>query len=346
MGADTVGRVVELLLDEPYRLGPRLEVLWHAGEPLAAGLAFYVRASEKLRALTPYTEVIQTFQTNGTLITDEWCRFFIESGAEVGVSLDGPKSIHDSQRVSRRGRGSFDMVMRGVSRLLCHNLAVSVLAVVTPVSLGRAREMFDFFLASKVSAVGFNVEETEGEHRRSLLLDSGVDLDRRFRLFLLEILERNVAAGSPLWIREIQASVQSLIARHRDPTCAPAPAETQCGRILTVARNGDLSTFSPELASGYPGNRSAFALGNIFKVECLTELLESEKTRMMQAKIDAGISLCRESCGYFGICGGGSPANKIYENGTFASSSTIKCRLQLRAVADLLLDLARVNVEI
>jgi len=184
MNETTLARTIQLLLKRPETLGARLEVLWHAGEPLAAGLPFYKAASAMLDSLSPHTEVVQTFQTNGTLITDEWCQFFLDVGAEVGVSIDGPQEIHDLRRTMRSGAGSFSAAMKGVSCLIERGIEVSALAVVTPQTLDRAREIFDFFVAAGVSAVGFNVEEVEGEHHFSSLLQEGAAIETRFRGFM------------------------------------------------------------------------------------------------------------------------------------------------------------------
>jgi len=336
----TLVRLVALLQAEPEYLGDELEVLWHAGEPLAAGLGFYEEASLLLGALATQTRVVQTFQTNGTMIDEAWCAFFQRVGAHVGISLDGPREIHDATRKTRRGSGSFAATMRGVERMQRAGLEVSALSVVTSSSLSRAQEILEFFLDAGITAVGFNVEEVEGENSRSSLLAEETSVEVRFRDFMREMIIGNLARGAALSIREVQSSVRSLADRRRSPSEAPRPAETEVGRILTIGRDGEVFSFSPELASGLPGKPEAFSIGNIHAAASLSEILNGSRAKVLQSEISAGLSRCAESCSYFGICGGGSPANKIYENGSFASTATIKCRLQVCVMADLLLDLA------
>ena len=146
-------------------------LVWHAGEPLVLPIAFYERANACLaRHNACRLPVRVCFQTNGMLVTDAWCEFFIESGARVGVSLDGPQELHDRHRKTRGKRGTFDRVMAGVRRLQRAGVAFSVICVLTRESLLQPRRIFSFFAEEGITNVGFNVEELEGDHT--------VDVDR------------------------------------------------------------------------------------------------------------------------------------------------------------------------
>jgi len=320
--------------------GDSIEVLWHAGEPLAAGLPFY-RTAQRLFAelLAQRCRIRYTFQTNATLITPAWCEYFKEIGAEIGVSLDGPRDIHDAQRPRRHGRPSFDRVMRGVDLLRAHDIAVNVLSVLTPLSLSQPRRMFDFYCSERMSAVAFNVEEIEGEHLLSLLGDAGFgDVQRTYSAFMRYFLEENIRCGSPLAIRELTVQSQRLLQRARDRSHCADEAENHVGQVMTVSRAGEVSSWSPELASGACGDVAHFSLGNIHAVDSIDELLATPKALRIQAEIDEGIGYCRTNCAYFSVCGGGLPSNKFYENGTFCSTDTLRCRLQVQTLTDMLLD--------
>ncbi len=95
---------------------PQITVIWHAGEPLAVPVAFYREAFasiERLR-LADHVCVGHSFQTNGMLISPAWCEFFAEWSVDVGVSVDGPRHLHDRVRVTRdRAKGTFDKTMAG-----------------------------------------------------------------------------------------------------------------------------------------------------------------------------------------------------------------------------------------
>jgi uncharacterized protein len=316
-----------------------LEILWHAGEPLAAGLSFYHMADEIFADLPADVAITRTFQTNATLITADWCRYFTSVDARVGVSIDGPRVVHDANRTYRNGRGSFEATMRGVRLLRDHGIALNALMVLTEDGLSRAEAIYDFLCEEQITNVGFNVEETEGVHARSRLSRSP-EARQLFARFMRTFIDLNGRDGNRIVVRELRAALHYLARRSADPNFIPDEAESRIGRILTISRDGDIFSFSPELASGVDADPKRFSLGNVLEIGSIDEALQGETARRMQAEIDEGRRLCRSTCRYFAVCGSGSPANKFYENGTFASTETIKCVLHTQAMMDLLLDLA------
>jgi uncharacterized protein len=102
-------------------------VAWQGGEPTLMGLDFFRKAieyQEKFRK--PGMTFENTMQTNGTLLTDEWCEFFKENNYLIGISIDGPKHLHDAHRVDKGGKGTFDKVMRGLRLLQKHDVDYNV----------------------------------------------------------------------------------------------------------------------------------------------------------------------------------------------------------------------------
>ena len=123
--------------------GNRLEFVWHGGEPLLLGINFFqdvINLQNKYS--TPGIEIINSLQTNATLITPEWATFFKENSMCPGVSLDGPPKIHNSMRMSSY-EGTFDRTMNGISYMVEQNLHPNILAVVSKNSLGFEREIFN-----------------------------------------------------------------------------------------------------------------------------------------------------------------------------------------------------------
>ena len=211
-----------------------------------------------------------------TLITSAWCEYFLESGAEVGISLDGPQDIHDSQRPRRHGKGSFDEVMRGLAALRNNRIGLNALCVLTPTSLSQPERMFEFFLSQKIVSLAFNVEEIEGEHGVSLLTIGKPPSEIRdsYSTFMKRFLDENERNNSPLTVREFHIQSNRLLKRARDRSFSPDEPENCLGRIVTVSRDGEVSSWSPELASGVPGNVSHFSLGNVNSITCIDELLK------------------------------------------------------------------------
>ncbi|MGG3926977.1 anaerobic sulfatase maturase [Metabacillus fastidiosus] len=119
---------------------------WQGGEPLLAGLDFFEEAVTLQAKYAPKnTFISNSLQTNGTLINEKWASFFKNFHFLVGVSLDGPKEIHDARRVDSRGQGSFDRVMKGIEQLRKKQVDFNILAVVHKGNVTKAVEMLKFF---------------------------------------------------------------------------------------------------------------------------------------------------------------------------------------------------------
>ena len=316
-------------------------MLWHAGEPLAAGIDFYRQALDTTeRMVGDRWRVRHSIQTNGTLITDEWCHLFRDNAVSIGVSIDGPAQFHDANRKTRSGRGSFAQAMRGLELLRTHDIGISVLCVLTAASIESPDQMFQFFVAEGLRQVAFNVEEIEGLNLMSSLLPPGGGLARarsRYRSFMTRIADLNRDRGWPLAIREFGSLARAIQGRRQMPPTVPTVAEQVGGAILTMTRDGTVYSWSPELASGVPGVPDRFSLGNIRDVKSVDEFLVTERAKAIQREIDRGVEMCRQRCDYFGVCGGGSPGNKFYEQGTFATTETLKCALQIQELTEVIL---------
>ncbi len=318
-----------------------IEVLWHAGEPLTVGIDYYRRAFEVIKEILGHRwKARHTIQTNGTLLTSAWCNFLAEHGVAVGISLDGPRLVHDEQRPLVGGGGSFDRVMQGIARLRESGIPINVLCVLTPTSLQHPEQIFDFFLREGISNVAFNVEETEGVHQASSLF-SVLALEQAkaaYASFMQTLYRLNKAAQFPLRIREFQALAQHFEKRRRWPGYVPEVAEQRLGAILTMTREGLITSWSPELASAAPQRLSSLVLGDVNNGSSIDQILASDRARTIQADIRRGVARCRRECKYFAVCGGGSPSNKFFEHGTFAATQTQQCFLHTQALTEVLLN--------
>lgn len=317
-----------------------LSVVWHAGEPLVLPAAFYRRAFALIDELKPAGfPVTHSFQTNGTLIDDAWCDFLAEPNVSVGVSVDGPQRLHDQNRVTRSGRGTFDKTVAGVRRLRRRGVPFHVISVLTAESLAAPREMFDFYLAEGIEHVCFNVEESEGDHRSEAFADAGID--RAYYRFLSEFWRLSAAHPGRLnFIREID-DAQRNVFRPQEAGFFNQLAIPFA--VTSMDWTGNIATFSPELLGLKNAEYQDFILGNVNR-DRLADMTDAPLLARMKADIDAGVALCRNTCEYFSVCGGGEPVNKLFENGSFASSETTYCRMTKMRVTDLVLDrLERMN---
>ena len=132
-------------LIEAHAGAPEVTVAWQGGEPTLMGVDFFRRSLEHQRTYARRGQrVVNTIQTNGTLIDDEWARFFRENDFLVGISIDGPRELHDAYRVDKGGKPTFDRVMAGLAHLRRHGVQWNALTTVHAANAGHGRAVYRF----------------------------------------------------------------------------------------------------------------------------------------------------------------------------------------------------------
>ncbi len=125
---------------------PTLTLAWQGGEPTLMKLEFFRRSLELVeKRRQPEQTVEHTFQTNGILLDDEWCLFFKEHNFLVGLSVDGPRELHDAYRLDRSKKGTFDRVMQGWAYLQKHGVEFNILCTVNAANEKHGRTVYRFF---------------------------------------------------------------------------------------------------------------------------------------------------------------------------------------------------------
>jgi len=289
----------------------RFSVVWHGGEPLAAG-------RERLAALlAPFDDRVEHHvQTNATLIDDAWCEFFAAHRIRVSVSVDGP-AAHNADRVTRGGRAAYGRIRRGVAALRRHGIGFSALCVVTRPRPGLAGELYDYFLELGCDVLALNIEEREGVNTRPNQ-HPGADVTA----FWAELVAAWRRAPR-LHVREIEWSLRyaaavldgtedEVLPRRLDP-------------IPTVAYDGSVVLLSPELAGFQDPRYGDFSSGNVLTTP-LERILAAAAATPWIAEFLSGVEACRASCAYFGFCGGAHAANRYFEHGRFDATTTDHCR--------------------
>ncbi|MFG1949863.1 cyclophane-forming radical SAM peptide maturase AmcB [Micromonospora sp. NPDC048830] len=310
----------------PWAAAGRFSVVWHGGEPLAAG-------REHLAALlAPFDPAVEHHvQTNATLVDDAWCEFFAAHRMRVSVSVDGPRG-RNGDRVTRAGLPAYDRIVRGVAALRRHGLPFSALAVVSDPTPGRATELYDYFLGLGCEVLGVNIEETEGVNTRGNAHEAAA-----VRAFWAELVAAWRRAPR-IHLREVEWSLRyvgavldgttdDLLPRRLDP-------------IPTVGHDGSVTVLSPELAGFTDPRYGDFSSGNVLTTP-LAEILAGAAGTPWVGEFLAGVEACRGSCPYFGFCGGGHAANRYFELGRFDGTETDHCRNSKIRLLEGVLDHAR-----
>jgi uncharacterized protein len=304
-------RMSDALLQESVRQHieshqtPEVTFTWQGGEPTLMGLDFFRRALELQRKYRkPETRIHNALQTNATTLDDEWCRFFRENGFLVGVSLDGPRPVHDAYRVDRGGAPTFDRVMAGIALLQKHGVEFNVLACVHAASAGRGLQVYRF-LRDDVGAPMIQFipiverDNTTGFQEGGTVAARSVT-GKQYGEFLIAVFDE--------WVRRdvgrvfVQIFDVALGVWFGQPSTLCVHAET-CGDALALEHNGDLFSCDHFVE---PRHR----LGNITETP-LADLVASPQQRKFG--LDKRNSLprtCRQ-CEVRFVCNGGCPKDRI-----------------------------------
>jgi len=305
--------------------GPEVVIAWQGGEPTLMGLDFFRRsiAYEK-KYLKPGTTLQNTLQTNGTLLDDEWCEFFRENEFLIGLSIDGPREMHDLYRVDKGGQPTFDKVMRAARLMQKHGVEFNVLTTVHAGNGDYPLEVYSFLrdeVRTKFIQLIPIVERATPEllllanlgwggahHTRPLYtLDGDVVTERSIKSeqwgeFLIRIFDEWVRRDvGTVFVNIFDAALASWVGV---PPALCVFLET-CGQAMALEHNGDLYSCDHFVEPKY-------LLGNIHD-ESLAWLAGSEQQlRFGNAKRDTLPRYCRE-CDVRFACHGECPKNRFIE---------------------------------
>ena len=257
MDDETLERYVRQLVEAHARV-PEVTIAWQGGEPTLMGLDFFRRSVELAgKYLQPGQRAVHTIQTNGTLIDAEWARFFAEHDFLVGISIDGPREIHDAYRVTKGGRGSFDKVMRGLACLREAGVEFNALTTIHHANADRGAEVYRFLrdecgarflqfipIIERVAeaAADGSVPWSSWRDRPLYVQDGDVVTGRsvsgaEYGRFLVDVFEE--------WVRRdvgtvyVQMFDVALANWYGEPPSLCVHSET-CGQALALEHNGDL----------------------------------------------------------------------------------------------------------
>ncbi len=292
---------------------PEVMFCWHGGEPLLLGVDYYRRAVEFQKKYAGTKKITNTLQTNGMLVNEEWCRFFAENDFLVGVSLDGPKDIHDSFRLTKKQEPTFDRVMAAIALFKEHGVEFNTLSVVNAKCEGRGREIYRFFKALGSHYMQFlpaveHVVDKEGFHR-PLIVSPDTEGARMaewsvspkgYGKFLKDIFDDWIISDVGTYYVQIFDSTLANWCGYPAGVCS---MNETCGDALVVEHNGDVYNCDHFV---YP----QYKLGNIQETH-LADIYASRK------RLDFGLAkrngLPNEClrCDYYFCCRGECPKHRF-----------------------------------
>lgn len=320
MTDETLESYLKQLIEAHARV-PEVTIAWQGGEPTLMGLDFF-RSSIEIaqRYLRPGQRAIHTIQTNGTKIDAEWAQFFKENNFLVGISIDGPREIHDTYRVTRGRAGSFDQVMRGLAALRGAGVEWNALTTIHSANETLGGEVYRFLRdecgASFMQFIPIieRVPDREDDDAttwsswrdRPLYKQEGEVVTPRsvsaegYGRFLVDVFEE--------WVRRDIGSVYvqmydvALANWYGEPPSLCVHSET-CGDALALEHNGDLYSCDHFVEPD-------FLLGNILELP-MAQMIGSEKQRRFGLdKRDTLPQFCLD-CDFLRACHGGCPKDRF-----------------------------------
>jgi len=322
MADEMLEQYVRQLIDAHAGL-PVVSFAWQGGEPTLMGVEFFRRSVELAgRHLAPGQRAEYSIQTNGTLLDAEWAEFFKQHDFLVGISIDGPREIHDEFRVNKGGRGSFDQVMAGLEHLTSVGVEWNALTTVHAANGDRGREVYRFLrdgcgarfiqfipIIERVAEAGDDGAVPWSSWRdRPLYVQEGSAVTNRsigaeqYGRFLVDVFEEWVRSDiGTVYVQMFDVALANWVG---EPPGLCVHSET-CGLALALEHTGDLYCCDHFV-------EPAYKLGNIAEHR-MADLVASPKQRAFGlAKRDALPAYCR-SCDVRFACHGGCPKDRFVE---------------------------------
>ena len=274
---------------------PEVTFAWQGGEPTLMGLPFFKRAVElQQQYAKPGMRIYNSFQTNGVLLDEEWCRFFREHDFLIGISLDGPRDLHDAYRVDKGGQPTFERVMRGVRLMQQHRVEFNVLTCVHAANADHPLDVYRFLR-----------DEVGTPFIQFIPIVEPRDLTRsvtgeQYGAFLTAIFDEWVRRDVGRMFVQLFDVALGVWSGSRAGLCI---FEETCGSALAMEHNGDVYSCDHFVDPAY-------YLGNLERLP-LVEIVESEQQQQFgQAKRATLPRMCRE-CDVRFMCNGGCPKNRL-----------------------------------
>jgi uncharacterized protein len=293
---------------------PVVQFAWQGGEPTLLGTGYFRRVVALQKRYANGRRIENAFQTNGILLNDEWARFFVEHDFLLGVSIDGPRELHDAWRADKGGQPTFERVLRGIEVLKRHNVRFNTLTAMHRANASHPREVYRFL---KAHGSGHIQLIPIVERRSSQTTEDGLALvspaftgaahvapwsvqPREFGRFLTTIFDEWVRqdVGS-IFVQLFDASLE-IWAGMEPSLCI---FRRICGSALAIEHGGDVYSCDHFV---YPRNR----LGNIMSDPLASLVQSSEQQRFGEAKDAALPGYCR-SCDVRFACNGECPKHRF-----------------------------------
>lgn len=291
---------------------PQVLFTWHGGEPLMRSIDFYKKALALQKKYARGRRIDNVIQTNGTMLTDEWCEFFAQNNWLVGISIDGPQEYHDHYRLTSTGNPSWQKVMHGIELLKKHHVEWNAMAVVNAYNADHPLEFYHFFKDNGCQYLQFTpIVERLTKHQDGRTLASLAD-DKEIPLADFSVTPEQwgnfLCAIFDEWVRN---DVGKMFVEIFDCTLANwmgvlpgiCAYSKNCGHAGVMEHNGDVYSCDHFVFPEYK-------LGNI-RDHALIEMLYGDKQHAFSRLKHTSLPRQCKECDMEFVCHGECPKNRF-----------------------------------
>ena len=288
---------------------------WHGGEPLLRSIDFYRKALSLQQKYAGGRRIDNVIQTNGTLLTDEWCEFFAQNHWLVGISIDGPQPYHDHYRLTAAGKPSWQKVMQGIKLLKKHGVEWNAMAVVNAYNVNHPLEFYRFFKENGCQFLQFTpIVERQTRHEDGRTLASLADKDEiplseasvtpeQWGYFLCAIFDE--------WVRKDVGKIfveifDCTLANWMGVSPGICAYSKECGHAGVMEHNGDVYSCDHFVFPEYK-------LGNIRDHSLIDMLYGEQQQEFSRLKHSSLPRQCKE-CDMEFACHGECPKNRFMKD--------------------------------
>ncbi|MDE5638568.1 MAG: anaerobic sulfatase maturase, partial [Odoribacter sp.] len=301
----------------------KIEFVWHGGEPTLLGIEYFRKAIALQKKYAGEKEILNSFQTNGTLITDEWAEFLAENNFLCGLSIDGPKKFHDAHRRFPTGQGSWEKVVDCARLFRKHGVEFNTMSVVNASNSKEPATVYEF-----LKSIGSRfMQFTPIAERITLAPSDPLSIVDNSYAKAAAMMQENVGAADwgnflcrifDIWVKN---DVGNCFVNYFDNTlaayagqqpslCSMAP---YCGCSLAIEHNGDVYACDHFVFEDYK-------LGNLFEKN-IADMAKSDQQLFFEQRKQDTLSQQCQNCPFIKACGGDCPKNRFVKNedGEFVS---------------------------
>ncbi|MEE8400293.1 MAG: anaerobic sulfatase maturase [Desulfobacterales bacterium] len=280
--------------------GKTIHFHWHGGEPTILGVDYFRRIVQYQQKCLPQgRRVANAIQTNGTLIDEKWCRFLAAEKFTVGLSLDGPRELHDTYRVTPGRKPTHTLAMRGYDLLRQHQIPCDILCVVNAGNVEHPGRVYDFFKQIGAQYVGFLPLVQPDPTTKSRVSESSVPSDA-YGTFLCTIFDawKNSDIGKII-VQNIEEVANTALGKEH----ALCIFRKTCGDVPVIEHSGDFFSCDHFVDSDHH-------LGNILDTPFIDLLESPEQNAFGKTKWDSLPQYCLD-CEVLSMCHGGCPKDRF-----------------------------------